>query len=163
MIAVSSVAFLLSDGEKRRLRWVQAMRKYLTRLACVLRYEQPELARLLLGVELRATPQERLLTKLMQACARQVQAGASPGLLFAAESAKLAEYGVLSEEDRQDFEAVLAELGSLRLEEQLQAILSAQERLRRREEELSRECVRRTRMIRTLGAAGGAAAFLILI
>ena len=78
MIAVSSVAFLLSDGEKRRLRWVQAMRKYLSRLACVLRYEQPELARLLLGVELRATPQERLLTKLMQA---STMMGMSPLLI----------------------------------------------------------------------------------
>ena len=49
------------------------------------------------------------------------------------------------------------------MEEQLRLIDSADERLRQREEKLSRESERRAQLIRTLGVACGAAVFLILI
>ena len=79
------------------------------------------------------------------------------------ESARLAGYSVLSEEDRSSFEAVLGELGRTGLAEQIRLIDSADERLRAREEALAREAGRRAQLIRTLGLAGGAAAFLLLV
>jgi len=141
------------------------MRRCLLRLSAVIRYEQPPLDSLLLHIELKATQQERELTRLLHACAAQIRGGGHPklALLFAGESVRLPGYGVLDEEDRLAFESVIGELGSLRLDEQLQVINGADERLRRREETLSRECTRRAQLIRTLGLAGGAAVFLILI
>ena len=140
------------------------MRRCLMRFSGVIRYEQPPLGDLLLRVDLRATQQERELTKLLHACAEHIRSGDERlTLLFAGESARLPGYGVLSSEDRQAFEAVIGELGRLRLDEQLRLIDSADERLRQREETLSRECARRAQLIRTLGVACGAAVFLILI
>lgn len=164
MILISSIGFLLSDGEKRRVGWIRAMRRCLVRFSGVIRYEQPPLDELLLRVDLRATQQERELTRLLHTCAGRIRSGgAQLTLLFAGESARLPGYGVLSGEDRQAFEAVIGELGRLRLDEQLRLIDSADERLRQREETLSRECARRAQLIRTLGVACGAAVFLILI
>lgn len=165
MIAVSSVGFLLSDGERRRLQWIRAMRRCLMRLSGLIRYEQPPLAALLERVDLSATPQEKALTRMLCACARRIKEDGNRqmALLFAEESAHVPDYGVLSEEDRQAFETVIDELGLLRLDEQLCVIAGADEQLRQREEFLSRECTKRVRLIRTLGMAGGAAVFLILI
>ena len=43
MIGISAIGFLLSDGEKRRVRWIRAMRRCLLRMNGIIRYEQPEL------------------------------------------------------------------------------------------------------------------------
>lgn len=165
MIAISAMGFLLSDGEKRRVHWVRAMRRCLLRMSSVIRYEQPGLPELLARMDLRATPQERELTHLLHRCARRLHSSVNPQLLvlFAGESARLPGYGVLSREDRAAFEGVLAELGRIRLEEQLRLIDSADERLRVREQQLACACSQRARLIRTLGVCCGAAAFLILI
>lgn len=165
MIGISAIGFLLSDGEKRRVRWIRAMRRCLLRMNGIIRYEQPELPALLERIDLRATPQERELTRLLHGCAARLRTSSSPQLmlLFAGETARLPGYGVLSEEDRAAFEGVLAELGRTRLPEQIRLLDSADERLRAREEELERESGRRARIIRTLGVSLGAAAFLILI
>lgn len=165
MIAISASGFLLSDGEKRRVHWVRAMRRCLLRMGSVIRYEQPALPDLLARMDLRATPQERALTQLLHRCAQRMYASINPQLLllFSAESARLPGYGVLSREDRAPFEGVLAELGRMRLSEQLSLIDRADEGLRAREEILVRESAMRTRLIRTLGVCCGAAAFLILI
>lgn len=165
MIAVSAMGYLLSDGEKRRVLWVRAMRRCLLRISSVIRYEQPPLTELLARMDIRATPQERELARLLQRCAGRMDASANPqlSLLFARESARLPGYGVLSCEDRAPFEGVIAELGRTRLSEQLSLIERADERLREREEILSRESAVRMRLIRTLGLCGGAAVFLILI
>ena len=165
MIAVSAAGCLLSDGEKRRVHWVRAMRRCLLRMSSVIRYEQPGLPDLLARMDLRATAQERELTQLLHRCARKLYASANPQLLllFSSESARLPGYGVLSQEDRAPFEGVLAELGRLRLAEQLSLIDRADERLRQREEILARESAVRARLIRTLGVCCGAAVFLILI
>lgn len=165
MIAVSAAGFLLSDGEKRRVRWIQAMRRCLLRMNGIIRYERPGLSTLLRRVDIRNTPQERDLTRLLHACADRIDASANPQLLmlFAAESARMPGYGVLSEEDRNAFEAVIGELGRAGLLEQIRVIDEADERLRQREEALRRECARRVQMIRTLSIAGGAAVFLVLI
>ncbi|MBR3795232.1 MAG: stage III sporulation protein AB [Clostridia bacterium] len=165
MIGISAAAFLISDGEQRRVRWIQAMRRCLLRMHGIIRYEQPGLGLLLRRIDLRATQQERELTRLLHACAQRMETCSNPKLmlLFAGESAKLPDYGVLSEEDRTAFECVLGELGQTRLQEQIRLIDSADEQLRAREEMLARECTKRARLIRTLGLAGGAAVFLILI
>lgn len=165
MIGVSSVGFLLSDGEKKRVRWVQAMRRCLLRLAVLIRYEQPALESLLMQIDLKATQQERELTRLLHACAGRLRKGATPqlALLFAEECLRIPGYGVLGEEDRRSFETVIAELGRRRFDEQLRLIDEADERLRSREDVLSRECTRRAQLMRTLGVAGGTALFLILI
>jgi len=165
MIAISAMAFLISDGEQRRVRWIQAMRRCLLRMNGIIRYEQPGLCTLLRRIELHSTPQERELTRLLHACARRMETSSNPQLmlLFAGESARLPGYGVLNSQDRAAFECVLGELGRTRLPEQLRLIDSADERLRAREETLTRECAKRARLIRTLGLSGGAAVFLILI
>jgi len=82
---------------------------------------------------------------------------------FARESMKVQEYGVLSAEDREAFERLIGELGHVSLNQQLRMIGEADEQLRRRERALLKEGVQRIRLIRTLGVAGGAAVFLILI
>lgn len=141
------------------------MRRCLLRLAVAIRYEQPPLEKLLFGIDLKATQQERELTRILHACAARLRDSANPQLtlLFAGESARFASYGVLSEEDRHAFEELIGELGRRRLDEQIRLIGGADERLRQREEMLVRDCAKRTQLIRTLGVAGGAAAFLILI
>ena len=165
MIAISAAGFLLSDGERRRVHWVRAMRRCLVRMGSMIRYERPELSDLLLQADLRVTPQERELAQLLHRCAKRMHTSANPqlSLVFAHESARMCSYGVLSAEDRAAFEAVLAELGRNRLPEQLRLLEAADERLRAREEFLERECGMRSRLIRTLGVCSGAAAFLILI
>lgn len=163
MIGVSSVGFLLSDGEKRRVGWIRAMRRCLLRLSGVIRYEQPPLESLLMRIDLQASQQERELTRLLHVCAARIIEGINMTMLFAEVSAGFPGYGVLSREDRQAFEEVIGELGQIRLDEQLRLIDRADERLRQREEVLSRECIRRAQLIRTLGVACGAAVFLILI
>lgn len=165
MMAVAATAFLISDGEQRRVRWIQAMRRCLLRMDSMIRYEQPGLSTMLRRIELRSTQQERELTRLLHACAKRMETCSNPQLLllFVGESARLPGYGVLNSEDRAAFECVLGELGRTRLPEQLRLISSADERLRTREEALTRECAKRTRLIRTLGLSGGAAVFLLLI
>ncbi len=165
MMLVSATGFLLSDGEMRRVRWVQAMRRCLLRMNGIIRYEQPTLSALLRRLDLRATAQERELTKLLHACADRMEHSATPQLmlLFAGESARVPGYGVLSEEDRSAFEGVLAELGRTRLPEQIRLLDSADERLRAREETLRTDARRRAQMIRTLSLCGGAALFLVLV
>lgn len=163
MIASSAIGFLLSDGEKRRLGWIRAMRRCLIRISAVIRYEQPALADLLVRVDLNTTQQERELTLLMHRCAQRLLSGIKLHMLFAEETARLRAYGVLSEEDRAPFEGVIAQLGTARLPEQLRQIDQADERLRAREQVLEREGAKRVRLIRTLGVSLGAAIFLILI
>ena len=165
MIGVSAAGFLLSDGEKRRVHWVRAMRRCLGRMGSMIRYEQPALGELLARIDLRATAQERELTQLLHRCAGRLHTSANPqlSLIFAAESARVRGYGVLSREDRSAFESVLSELGRTRLSEQLRMLDAADERLRAREEALDRESGMRARLIRTLGVCTGAAAFLILV
>lgn len=141
------------------------MRRCLLRINAIIRYEQPELPVLLERIDLKATPQERALTRLLHACAKRLRTNCNPQLLmlFAGETARMPEYGVLSEEDRAAFEGVIAELGRTRLPEQLRLLDCADERLRAREEALEIESRQRARLIRTLGLSMGAAAFLILI
>ena len=163
MVGVSAIGFLVADGERRRVAWVCALRRCLLRLSDAIRYERPELGALLLRVDLHATPQERELTRLLRACAQRLSLGENPLDAFARESARSSGYGVLHAQDREAFEAALSELGRRTLEEQMRLLGEADERLRRREEELSREAGKRAQMIRALSLAGGAAAFLILI
>lgn len=165
MIAISAAGFLISDGEKRRIHWVRAMRRCLLCMNSLIRYEQPGLVQLLKRVDIRTTPQERALTRMIHSCAEKMDQSPNPqlALLYAGESARLPGYGVLSREDRAAFENVLADLGRTRLPEQLRLIEHADERLRAREELLAREGSMRARLIRTLGVCCGAAAFLIMI
>ena len=163
MVGVSAIGFLVADGERRRVAWVRALRRCLLRLSDAIRYERPDLGALLLRVDLRATPQERELTRLLRACAQRLSRGEEPLAVFSQESARSPGYGVLHAQDREAFEAAISELGRRPLIEQLHLLGEADERLRRREEELSREANRRAQMIRALSLAGGAAVFLILI
>ena len=165
MIGMVAVSVLLADGERQRVDWIRAMRRCLLRMNGLIRYERPSLADMLRRIELKGTRQERELTRLLHASAERLENSANPQLtmIFLVESARLPGYGVLSEEDRTAFEAVLGELGRTGLEEQIRLIERADERLRQREETLAREAGRRAQMIRTLGLTGGAAAFLLLI
>ena len=165
MIGVSAMGFLIADGERSRVRYIQAMRRCLARFADVLRFEQPELAQLLRRVNLRSTVQERQLTQMLHACADRLDNCVNPQLmlLFAGECACSPGYGVLTEEDKTAFETFLGELGRTGLDEQMKLIGEADERLRRREAEVEHECAQRSRLIRTLGVTAGAAVFLLLI
>lgn len=141
------------------------MRRCLMRLSDVIRYDRPGLCALLEGMDLHLTRQEIALTRLLHACAARLKAGEEQRLAhaFARESARLAAFGVLSEEDRAPFEGVLGELGACSMDEQLRRIGEADERLRAREEYLRREGAKRARLIRTLGLCCGAAVFLVLV
>ena len=131
----------------------------------VIRYQQPGLSALLTAIDLRTTQQERELTRLLHACADRLSVCTNPQLLqlFSGECGKLPGSGVLSREDREAFEAVLAELGRTGLEEQLRLMDEADERLRVRERMLEKEAFRRAQLIRALGLTSGAALFLLLI
>lgn len=165
MIVLSALGFLIADGEKQRVRYIQAMRRCLLRMNDLIRYEQPSLEDMLMRIDLRATQQDRELTRLLHASAQRLRYCVNPQLmlLFAGESARLPAYGVLSEEDRSAFETVLGELGRTGMREQLRLIGEADERLRAREEELRTQAGKRAQLIRTLGLTGGAAAFLLLV
>lgn len=165
MIGVSATGFLVADGERRRVGWIQAMRRCLLRLYDMIRYERLGLAELLRRIDLHATPQERELTRLLHASAQRMEADGDPrlALSFQRACAGAPGVGVLSGEDRADFEAVLDELGRRGLEEQLRLIDAADERLRQREEALRKETARRAQLIRALSLTGGAAVFLILM
>ena len=82
MIGVSAMGFLIADGERSRVRYIQAMRRCLARFADVLRFEQPELAQLLRRVNLRATAQERQLTQMLHACADRLDNCVNPQLML---------------------------------------------------------------------------------
>ena len=70
-VGISAIGFLIADGEKRRVRYIQAMRRCLLRMNTLIRYEQPGMKDLLERIDLRATPQDRELTRLLHACWRQ--------------------------------------------------------------------------------------------
>ena len=165
MVAFSALGFFIADGEMRRVRWIQAMRRCLLRMNSMIRYERPTLGQMLAQIELRATPQEKALTQMLHACGKQLENSSNPQLLklFCGETNRMAEYGVLSSADKNTFENILAELGRTGLDEQLRLIDEADERLRQREEILRQETAKRAQMIRTLGITGGAAVFLMLI
>ena len=82
MVAVSALGFLLADGERRRVRYIQAMRRCLLRMYDIIRYEQPPLCELLERVELRATQQERELTGLLHASAARMKNSVNPQLML---------------------------------------------------------------------------------
>lgn len=165
MVGVSAFGFLLADGERRRVLWVQAMRRCLLRMSDIIRYEQPALEELLRRIRLQGTPQERELTRLLHACAGRLENCVNPQLmrLFEGEAARNSGYGVLCAQDREAFEAILSELGRRSFSEQLRLIDEADARLREREEILRRETGKRAQLIRALSLTGGAAVFLILI
>ena len=165
MISLSAIGFAVADGEMRRVRWVQAMRRTLMRINDMIRYERVPLAKLLQSIELHATREQRDLTRLLHACGARLENSVNPQLveIFAAETERTPGYGVLSQTDRSAFEQVMAELGRTGLDEQLRILSDADERLRQREECLRRDAGRRAQLIRTLGVTGGAALFLLLI
>ena len=165
LIGISALGFLLADGERQRLKWVQAMRRCLLRFGDAIRYEQLPLQRLLCSIDLRATQQEKLLSRLLQKCAGRIEEEKemSLGKAFEMEGAGIPGFGVLSRQDKAPFEAMLEELGRYSLHEQLRLISDADERLRVREEVLRHETVRRAKLTASLGMCCGAAVFLMLI
>ena len=141
------------------------MRRCLLRFGDAIRYEQLPLQRLLCGVDLRATQQEKLLSRLLRKCAGRIEEEkeTSLGKAFQIEGAGISGFGLLSSQDKAPFEAMLEELGRYGLKEQLRLISDADERLRVREEALRHETVRRARLTASLGMCCGAAVFLMLI
>ena len=131
----------------------------------LVRYEQLALDALLRRIDLRATAQERELTRLLHACADRLERCEKPqlALLFAGESASSPGFGALRKEDSAAFEGVLAEMGRTGQIEQLRLIDEADEQLRVREENLRTEGARRAKLMRSLGVTGGAAMFLLLL
>lgn len=165
LIGISAMGFLLADGERQRLRWVQAMRRCLLRFSDAIRYEQLPLQRMLLSVDLRATQQEKLLCRLLRKCAERLEGEERIPLAeaFRAESGRIQGYGLLSLQDKAPFETMLEELGRCSLHEQIRLLSDADERLRVQEELLRRETLRRARLTASLGMCCGAAVFLMLI
>jgi stage III sporulation protein AB len=165
MIAASVAGFAFAEGERTRVRYIQAMRRCLMRMNDIIRYEQPPLTGLFRRINLHQTPQEKQLTALLHAAACRIETSTNPQLdaLFSRECAKARGYPALNREDREAFESLLFGLGRTGLNEQLRLIEAADIRLSRREAQLSEECTRKMRLIRTLGVTGGAAMFLLLV
>ena len=111
----------------------------------VIRYERLPLAALLARMDLRATREQRELTRLLHLCGERMENSANPQLveLFVREAGRTPSYGVLAEADREAFEQVLGELGRTGLEEQLRILSEADGRLYQREESLRRDAARR--------------------
>lgn len=131
----------------------------------LIRFEQPPLDRLLMQINLRATPEERQLSAMLRACAEKMRDSSNPQLLrvFSGASVRAPSYSVLGEADRGAYENLLGELGRTGLDGQLKRLDQAHAYFCRREEEVGAACAQRARLIRTLGVTGGAAAFLLLI
>lgn len=165
LVGASALGITLAEGERSRVGYIRAMRRCLFQIQGILRYDQPPLDDLLMRIELNTTRQEKQLTGLLHACADKLRVSTNPQLLklFEKERMRLSGYAVLSEEDRLGFEEILSELGRTGMQEQVRLLEIADERLRRREEILLQECERRSKLIRTLGVTGGAAAFLLFI
>ena len=68
MISLSAIGFAVADGETRRVRWIQAMSRCILRMNDVIRYERLPLAALLARMDLRATREQRELTRLLHLC-----------------------------------------------------------------------------------------------
>ena len=113
MISLSAIGFAVADGETRRVRWIQAMRRCILRMNDVIHYERLPLAALLARMDLRATREQRELTRLLHLCGERMENSANPQLveLFVREAGRTPSYGVLAEADREAFEQVLGELG----------------------------------------------------
>ena len=113
MISLSAIGFAVADGETRRVRWIQAMRRCILRMNDVIRCERLPLAALLARMDLRATREAKELTRLLHLCGERMENSANPQLveLFVREAGRTPSYGVLAEADREAFEQVLGELG----------------------------------------------------
>lgn len=103
------------------------MRRCILRMNDVIRYERLPLAALLARMDLRATREQRELTRLLHLCGERMENSANPQLveLFVREAGRTPSYGVLAEADREAFEQVLGELGRTGLEEQLRILSEA--------------------------------------
>lgn len=165
LIGVSTASFVLAEEERSRVCYISAMRRCLLRIEDMIRYEEPPLFELLMRLDLRTTPQERQLTSMLHACAHELEQnpGAKIAHSFRKKTKRIAGYGILTEEDKNAFESVLEELGCVGKMEQLKLLLSAEERLKRREEAETDVCRRRAKLISSLGVTAGAALFLLLI
>ena len=64
MISLSAIGFAAADGEMRRVRWIQAMRRCILRMNDVIRYERLPLAALLKGMDLRAARRAQMIRTL---------------------------------------------------------------------------------------------------
>ena len=89
------------------------MRRCILRMNDIIRYERLPLAALLARMDLRATREQRELTRLLHLCGERMENSANPQLveLFVREAGRTPSYGVLAEADREAFEQVLGELG----------------------------------------------------
>ena len=163
MISFSAIGFAVADGETRRVRWIQAMRRCILRMNDVIRYERLPLAALLARMDLRATREQRELTRLLHLCGERMENSANPQLveLFVREAGRTPEHACWPEADRRHLNRCLASLGGQGWRNSW--ILSEADERLSREESLRRDAARRAQMIRTLGVTGGAAAFLMLI
>ena len=165
MILVTVLSFMAANGERTRVRYLQAMQRCLMKIRDMIRYEQPGIYDLLMRIDMRGTKQEKELSSLMHETANRLTYVQAPQIMqiFVSECAKRPGYGVLTMEDRHMFENLLGELGRCGLSEQLLLLDGALERMKRREQELDAQCDKRAKLIRTLGVTGGAAVFLILV
>ena len=78
------------------------MRRCILRMNDVIRYERLPLAALLARMDLRATREQRELTRLLHLCGERMENSANPQLveLFVREAGRTPSYGVLAEADR---------------------------------------------------------------
>ena len=90
------------------------MRRCILRMNDVIRYERLPLAALLARMDLRATREQRELTRLLHLCGARMENSANPQLveLFVREAGRMPSYGVLAEADREAFEQVPRRTGA---------------------------------------------------
>ncbi len=111
-------------------------------------------------IDLRATREQRELTRLLHACGDGWKTAPIRSWLSSLEreTGERRAMACFPSGQEAPLNRCWASLGRTGLDEQLRILSEADERLRQREESLRRDAGRRAQMIRTLGVTGGAAA-----
>lgn len=165
MIGTCAACFAWADMQMAQLRYVQAMRRSLVWLRNTSCHERADPIEHLMHINLFDSRQARRLTRVLHATAQRI--GVSPTQqpmhAFSRECARQIGRRAISGEDALAYEEALHALFRYRGRERLRALDAVDQRLCERERCLAGEVFCKAQLIRALGAAGGAAAFLFLV
>lgn len=165
MIGFSAVCFAWADMQRTQLRYVQAMRRSILWLRDTSCRERSDPIEHLMHINLFDSKQARRLTRVLRATAQRIGVGTTmqPMHAFSRECARQIGNRAISREDASTYEEALDALFRYHGGERLRALDAVDRRLCARERCLMSEYSCKVQLIRALGAAGGAAAFLWLI
>lgn len=165
MIGTCAACFAWADMQMAQLRYVQAMRRSLVCLRNTSCHERADPIEHLMHINLFDSQQARRLTRVLHATAQRIGVSTTqqPMHAFSRECARQIGRLAISGNDALVYEVALHALFRYRGGERLCALDAVDQRLCERERCLAGEVFCKAQLIRALGAAGGAAAFLLLV